>query len=46
MSKKKSNLMKMTPEELQIWLYLRGKGHAINSKKNYTRKQKHKKKYE
>ena len=39
----KKHLMKMNSEELQVWLSLRGKGHAINSKKNYNRKQKHKK---
>ena len=46
MSKKKAvdlNPFKMTKEELAIWLALRGKGHSIDSKKNYNRKQKHKK---
>lgn len=46
MSKKKTvdlNPFKMTKEELAIWLALRGKGHSIDSKKSYNRKQKHKK---
>lgn len=46
MSKKKTvdlNSFKMTKEELAIWLALRGKGHSIDSKKSYNRKQKHKK---
>ena len=46
MNKKKAvdlNLFKMNKEELAIWLALRGKGHSIDSKKNYSRKQKHKK---
>lgn len=37
------NPFKMSKEELAVWLAMRSKGHAINSKKDYTRKQKHKK---
>ena len=39
----KKHLMKMNSEELQLCLSLRGKVNSINSKKNYNRKQKHKK---
>lgn len=45
-SKKKAvdlSPFKMTKEELATWLALRGKGHSINSKKDYSRKQKYKK---
>lgn len=39
------SMFKMTPEELQAWLYLRKKGYVIENKKgkgSYTRKAKHK----
>lgn len=36
-SKKDKSMFKMTPEELKVWLYLRGKGHSIDSKKTYKR---------
>lgn len=43
------SMFKMTPEELQSWLYLRKKGYTIENKKgkgSYTRKRKHKKEWQ
>lgn len=40
--KKDRKQFKMTDEELQEWLHLNQKAHAIDSKKKYTRKEKHK----
>ena len=37
---------KMTPAQLESWLALRKKCHVHKSKKEYTRKEKHKKNYE
>ena len=37
---------KMTPEQLEKWLALSKKCHVHKSKKDYTRKEKHKKQYE
>lgn len=41
------SMFKMTPEELQHWLYMRNKGYVIENKKgkgSYNRKAKHKNK--
>lgn len=41
------SMFKMSPEELQQWLYIRKKGYAIENKKgkgSYKRKAKHKNK--
>jgi len=37
---------KMTKEELELWLALRKKCTVHKSKKDYSRKEKHKKNYE
>ena len=42
----RNSTSKMTPEQLEKWLALRKKCHVHKSKKDYTRKEKHKKDYE
>ena len=42
----RNSTSKMTPEQLEKWLALRKKCHVHKSKKDYTRKEKHKKQYE
>lgn len=37
---------KMTPEELELWLHYRKKCAVHKSKKDYNRKEKHKKSYD
>ena len=41
----KNSTSKMTPGQLEKWLALRKKCHVHKSKKDYTRKEKHKKNY-
>ena len=41
----RNSTSKMTPEQLEKWLALRKKCHVHKSKKDYTRKEKHKKNY-
>ncbi len=42
----RNSTSKMTHEQLEKWLALRKKCHVHKSKKDYTRKEKHKKQYE
>ena len=42
----RNSTSKMTPEQLEKWIALRKKCHVHKSKKDYTRKEKHKKQYE
>ena len=41
----RNSTSKMTPEQSEKWLALRKKCHVHKSKKDYTRKEKHKKDY-
>lgn len=41
----RNSTSKMTPEQLEKWIALRKKCHIHKSKKDYTRKEKHKKDY-
>ena len=41
----RNSTSKMTPEQLEKWIALRKKCHVHKSKKDYTRKEKHKKDY-
>ena len=41
--KKDKKMFKMTPEELEQFLKIRRKAHAIDTDKKYHRNQKHKK---
>ena len=41
----RNSTSKMAPEQLEKWLALRKKCHVHKSKKDYTRKEKHKKDY-
>ena len=42
----RNSTSKMTPEQLEKWLALCKKYHVHKSKKDYTRKEQHKKQYE